>query len=59
MRIAITICKIVEEKSMRMAQEMEPEERETFDFLREVRDCQKHVEDAKEFLSVCNKLCKA
>ena len=26
--------------------------------LREVRDCNKHVNDAQEFLTVVNKLCK-
>ena len=45
LRISIAICKIVEEKSIRNLQEMEPEQRETFDFLKEVRDCHKYVTD--------------
>ena len=58
MRTALVICKIVEEKSLRLLAEMEPEAQEQFDMLREVRDCAKHVTDAEEFIHVVNKLGK-
>ena len=51
-RIALAICKIVEEKAPR---ETDPD---NFDMLRELRDCNKYVIDPKEFMSVINKLCK-
>ena len=54
-RISLAICKIVEEKTLR---DVEPEQGENFDMLREVRDCNKYVNDPKEFLSVINKLSK-
>ena len=42
-RIALAICKIVEEKAPR---ETDPD---NFDMLRELRDCNKYVIDPKEF----------
>lgn len=55
-RIAIAICKIVEEKSLRGL--TTPDEEDNFDMLREVRDCSKYVSDPAELMSVINKLCK-
>ena len=51
-RIALAVCKIVEEKALREI------DTENFDMLRELRDSNKYVIDPKEFMSVINKLCK-
>ena len=51
-RIALAVCKIVEEKALRET------DTENFDMLRELRDSNKYVIDPKEFMSVINKLCK-
>ena len=56
MRVAIAVCKIVEEKSLRELST--PDGDVNFDMLREVRDCGKYVTDPKELMSVLNKLCK-
>ena len=58
MRVALAVCKIVEEKSLRLFNEMSPEQQESFDMLKEVRDCNRHVTDAAELVSVVNKLSK-